>query len=67
VAEDHRGVEPVLVCETALPVKFAETIVEALGHEPERPERFTGLESLPRHVVDLDGGVAELKAIIARA
>ncbi len=65
VALGFTGAEPVVVCETALPVKFAETIVEALGHEPHRPERFVGLEDLPRHVVDLHGGVEELKALIA--
>jgi len=64
VAEGFVGNEPVIVCETALPVKFSATIVEALGHEPERPERFVGLESLPQHVVDLRGGVDELKALI---
>jgi threonine synthase len=53
-----------IVLETALPVKFAETIVEALGHEPDRPERFVGIEDLPRHVVELTGGVEGLKAVI---
>ena len=33
-----------IVLETALPIKFAATIVEALGHEPERPARFEGIE-----------------------
>ena len=65
VAGAYAGAEPVVVCETALPVKFSATIVEALGREPERPARFEGLESLPRHVVDLHGGAAELKRIIA--
>ncbi|HPZ48664.1 MAG TPA: threonine synthase [Propionibacteriaceae bacterium] len=64
VAEGFVGNEPVIVCETALPVKFSATIVEALGHEPERPERFVGLESLPQHVVDLHGGVDALKSLI---
>ncbi len=58
------GDEPMIVLETALPVKFAETIVEALGHVPDRPERFVGIEDLPRHVVELTGGVDELKALI---
>ena len=40
VAREHLqpGV-PMIVLETALPIKFAETIVEALGREPERPAR----------------------------
>jgi threonine synthase len=41
VAED--GV-PALCMSTALPVKFEDTIREALGFVPERPERFAGLE-----------------------
>ena len=39
-----------IVLETALPIKFAATIVEALGHEPERPARFVGIEALPKRV-----------------
>ncbi len=42
--------EPMIVLETALPIKFAETIVEALGHEPDRPARFEGIEALPKRV-----------------
>ncbi len=56
---------PLVVTETALPVKFAETIVEAVGREPERPERFAGIEDLPRHVVDLPNDAAALKSLIA--
>ena len=50
------GREPMIVLETALPIKFAETIVEALGHEPERPARFEGIEALPKrvHVMSAD-------------
>ncbi|MFZ0530115.1 MAG: threonine synthase [Propionicimonas sp.] len=56
---------PMIVTETALPVKFAATIVEAIGVEPPRPAAFDGLEDLPRHVVDLPNDVAALKALIA--
>ena len=48
---------PMIVLETALPIKFAETIVEALGHEPERPARFEGIEALPKRVVKLPADV----------
>ncbi len=65
VAAEQVGAEPMLVLETALPVKFSATIVEALGTEPDRPERFVGIEDLPKHVVDLDGGISELKHLIA--
>ena len=44
-----------IVLETALPAKFAETIVEALGREPERPARFEGIEALPKRVVNAAG------------
>jgi len=56
---------PMIVTETALPVKFAATIVEAIGREPDRPARFDGLESLPRHVIDLPNDADALKALIA--
>jgi len=55
---------PMIVTETALPVKFAETIVEAIGIEPERPARFAGIEGLPRHVIDLPNDAEALKALI---
>ncbi|MDR2114212.1 MAG: threonine synthase [Bifidobacteriaceae bacterium] len=52
---------PVLVAETALPVKFAQTIQEATGIKPPVPERFTGLLDAPRHVTDLPNDPAVLK------
>ena len=42
--------ETVIVLETALPVKFAATIVEALGREPDRPAALVGIENLPKRV-----------------
>ena len=56
---------PMIVLETALPIKFAETIVEALGHEPERPPRFDGIEALPKRVVKLPADAEAIKAYIA--
>jgi len=38
---------PLVCLETALPAKFAGTIVEALGHEPPRPAGFDRIETLP--------------------
>ncbi len=67
VAREHRTPSvPMVVLETALPVKFAETIVEALGHEPDRPARFVGIESLPKRVTSLPADVAAVKACIAQ-
>ncbi|AQP45454.1 threonine synthase [Tessaracoccus flavus] len=56
---------PIVVLETALPVKFADTIVEAIGMVPPRPARFDGIEDLPRHVVDLPCDVDALRSLIA--
>src|SRR5213075_888180 len=44
---------PMIVLETALPIKFAATIVEALGREPDRPAKFLGIEDLPKRVTML--------------
>lgn len=59
-----RVTTPVIVLETALPVKFADTIAEALGVTPEVPAKFGGIESLPRHVVELDNDVQQVKGLI---
>jgi threonine synthase len=67
VAREHitPGV-PMIVLETALPIKFAETIVEALGREPERPAKFIGIEALPKRVVTMPADVAQIKAFIVQ-
>ncbi|MDM0058742.1 threonine synthase [Variovorax fucosicus] len=57
---------PMVVLETALPIKFAETIVEALGHEPDRPARFVGIEALPKRVVSLPADAHVVKNYIAQ-
>jgi threonine synthase len=66
VAREHvQPGQPMLVLETALPIKFAATIEEALGRPPERPTGFGGLEALPRRVRVMPADVARLKAYIA--
>ena len=55
---------PLVVMETALPVKFAETILEATGHLPPVPERFEGIEGGQQRVIDLENEVGALKALI---
>ncbi len=55
---------PIVVLETALPVKFADTITEATGLVPPRPERFTGLEDLPQHVTRIPAAMAFVKEVI---
>ncbi|WP_225784854.1 threonine synthase [Xenophilus sp. Marseille-Q4582] len=56
---------PMVVLETALPIKFAATIVEALGREPERPAKFEGIEALPKRVVKLPADAERVKQYIA--
>jgi threonine synthase len=67
VARERRGdlAVPMIVLETALPIKFAETIQEALGRAPERPARFEGIELLPKRVQQLPADVERVKAYIA--
>ena len=66
VAREHPqpGV-PMIVLETALPIKFAAAIVEALGREPDRPAKFDGIEALPRRVVVLPAQAEAVKRLIA--
>jgi threonine synthase len=56
---------PMIVLETALPIKFAETIVEALGREPDRPAKFAGIEDLPKRVTVLPADAERVKQFIA--
>ncbi len=55
---------PMVVLETALPIKFAATIEEALGHPPPRPPAFEGIEALPKRVTEIGTDVAVLKALM---
>lgn len=66
VAREHlqSGI-PMLVLETALPIKFAGTIVEALGREPDRPARFAGIEELPKRVTVLPADAEKVKQFIS--
>jgi len=57
---------PMVVLETALPIKFAETIEEALGRLPDRPAKFEGIEALPKRVYVMPADVALVKAYIAK-
>lgn len=55
---------PMIVLETALPIKFAATIEEALGRSPDRPARFEGIEALPKRVLVVPADVALIKRYI---
>ncbi len=67
VAREHiePGV-PMLVLETALPAKFAETIVEALGIAPPRPAGMVDIEQLPKRFMVMPPSVEAVKAWIAQ-
>ncbi|WP_156228557.1 threonine synthase [Corynebacterium comes] len=66
VARDWRGeIDTPIVClETALPVKFAETIEEATGQQPETPARFADVLDAERHVTDLPNDAETVKKFI---
>jgi threonine synthase len=66
VAREHAlpGI-PMIVLETAQPVKFAETIQEALGCEPGRPQELDGIEKLPQRVAVMDADAEAVKQLIA--
>ncbi len=65
VGLEHRepGV-PLLCLETALPVKFSQTIREALGRDPERPERLENLEKLPQRYTVIERDTDAVKRYI---
>jgi len=66
VAREHlqAGI-PMLVLETALPIKFEETIEEALGRPAECPPAFKDIKLKPQRVVNMDADVGQVKAFIA--
>lgn len=57
---------PMLVLETALPAKFAATLREALGREPDRPQALRDIESLPKRFTVLPVDAARVKDYIVR-
>ena len=67
VAREHlqAGV-PMLVLETALPAKFASTIHEALGLEPDRPAALRDIESLPKRFTVMPVDAPRVKDYIVR-
>lgn len=67
VAREHqRAGVAMIVLETALPIKFAATILEATGREPDRPAKFVGIEDLPKRVVSMPAQVQAIKDFIAQ-
>jgi threonine synthase len=67
VALEYREANvPMVVLETALPAKFEDAIVEALGHAPERPAALNGIEDLPQKHIVMDVDVAAIKNFIVK-
>ncbi len=66
VAREHLepGV-PMIVLETALPAKFAATIVEAIGQPPDRPAASLGIEALPKRFEVVPADAERVKRFIA--
>jgi threonine synthase len=57
---------PLICAETALPAKFEDSIVEALGRSPDRPAGYENLESLPQRFEVMDADVSRIKDYIVR-
>ena len=67
VALEHRQKNvPMVVLETALPAKFEDAIIEALGKVPERPAALNGIENLPQKHTVMDVDVAAIKDFIVK-
>lgn len=55
---------PMVVLETALPAKFEDSIIEALGYAPERPSALEGIEVLPQRFTLMEADVVAIKQFI---
>jgi threonine synthase len=67
IALRHREARYPMVClETALPAKFEDTIREALGERPPRPQRFEGIEQAPQRFTVLRPDAGAVKQFIEK-
>ena len=57
---------PMVVLETALPAKFEDALVEALGEVPPRPASLNGIEDLPQKFTVMEVNDAAIKDFIVR-
>ena len=57
---------PMLVLETALPAKFEDALVEALGTIPPRPSSLHGIEDLPQKFTVMDASNTAIKDFIIK-
>lgn len=56
---------PLICLETALPVKFADSIREAVGFELEQPAGYDNLESLPQRFERMAADAEQVKQFMA--
>lgn len=56
---------PMIVLETALPIKFAETVKTAVGFEPQLTSAQADMMALPQRVTQIAPSVERVKAIVA--
>ncbi|HPG63277.1 MAG TPA: threonine synthase [Casimicrobium sp.] len=56
---------PMIVLETALPIKFAETVKTAVGFEPPLTSAQADMMALPQRVTQIAPSVERVKAIVA--
>ncbi len=64
--ENLRPGVPMIVLETALPAKFAETVREALHREPDRPSGLEDLEKRTQRFEVMDANVQQIRQLIER-
>lgn len=65
VAREHLNLAvPMIVLETALPAKFAETIREALHRDPDRPSGLEDLEKREQRFEIIEADVQQVRRII---
>ncbi|HET7060613.1 MAG TPA: threonine synthase [Nitrosospira sp.] len=66
VGMEYREAGVPLIClETALPVKFSKSIIEAIGEEPPRPPGYANIESLAQRYVVMNPDADAVKGLIA--
>jgi len=67
VALEHIDRDVPMIClETALPAKFSETIVEAIGQTPARPAAYDGLETRAQRFEPMAADIDQIKSYIAQ-
>ncbi len=64
--ELRRANTPMVVLETALPAKFEDALVEALGEVPPRPASLNGIEDLPQKFTVMDASDTAIKDFIVK-